>query len=125
MSKLNNIIIEGTITRISELKKINNLSLIQFSIKSPQSNKEESKSTFFINISAWGDAADSASKKIKEGSDVVVSGKLRHGSWIDKTGNKKENHFVLASDIKFINYDVKVENKAVGNEEEFVNDLPF
>lgn len=130
MSKLNNVLLEGTITRTSELKKINNMSLAQFSIKAHQGGKDDAKSSFYINISAWGDLAESASAsgKLKEGTDIVVFGKLKHQMYQDKTsGLKKENHFVLASDIKFIGGENNAakENKVKVGSEEYVEDLPF
>ena len=67
--------------------------LARFNIATNESYKnskgEKVTETLWHNLVAWGKLADIAGKYLDKGSEVAVEGKLIHGSYNDKEGNKK------------------------------------
>ena len=57
--------------------------------------------TDFINVVAWRNTAEFASKYFSKGRMAVVAGRLQMRDWTDKDGNKRTSAEVVADHIYF------------------------
>jgi len=60
---------------------------------------EKVTDTQWHNIVAWGKIAEIMEKYLKQGSEVVVEGKLLNRTWTDKEGKKRYTTEVQVSDM--------------------------
>lgn len=63
-------------------------------------NKDE---VLFIDVTMFGKIAESCSRHIQKGSNILVEGWLKQDAWTDKQGNKREKKRLMAERIQFIN----------------------
>ena len=97
---LNHITIMGRLTKDVELRRTQNgTAVASFTIACDRDFGE--KETDFIEIVAWKNTAEFASKYFSKGRMAVVSGRLQIRSWTDKEGNKRKNAEVLADNLYF------------------------
>lgn len=88
--------------------------------------------TDFINVVAWRNTAEFASKYFSKGRMAVVSGRLQMRDWTDKECNKRTSAEVVAEHIYFGDSKKDVDNTSSGNgvfvpyyEPDDGGDLPF
>jgi single-strand DNA-binding protein len=55
----------------------------------------------FIDVAAFKGQADACAKYLSKGSQVAVSGALRHSEWTSN-GSKRSKHSVLAREVRFL-----------------------
>lgn len=68
-----------------------------------QKKGEKTEITDWHEIVAWRKLADFSERFLKKGSKIMVEGRLKTRSWVDKeTGAKRKNVFVLADHIQFM-----------------------
>lgn len=97
---LNHITIMGRLTKDVELRRTQNgTAVASFTIACDRDFGE--KETDFIEIVAWRNTAEFASKYFSKGRMAVVSGRLQIRSWTDKEGNKRKNAEILADNLYF------------------------
>ena len=97
---LNHITIMGRLTKDVELRRTGTgTAVASFTIACDRDFGE--KETDFIEIVAWRNTAEFASKYFSKGRMAVVSGRLQIRSWTDKEGNKRRNAEVLADSLYF------------------------
>ena len=99
----NQVVIGGNLTRDVELKYINDKwPIANFSIAVEDTVKKGEvwvKEIGFFDCAIWGKQAESLSQNAGKGSNVLVSGRLRHESW-EKDGAKRSKVTVLADRIQ-------------------------
>ena len=102
---LNRIMIMGRLTRDPELRHTQaGTPVAAFTLAVDRDFKDKhtgEKATDFIDIVAWRNTAEFASKYFTRGRMAVVEGRLQMRDWIDNDGNKRRNAEVIAENIYF------------------------
>ena len=102
---LNHIVLMGRLTRDVELRRTGSgVAVASFTIACDRdfSGKDGGeKETDFIDVVAWRNTAEFASKYFTKGRMAVVSGRLQIRNWTDKEGNKRRTAEVVADNVYF------------------------
>ena len=101
---LNRIIVMGRMTRDPELRRTNSgTAVASFTVAVDRDFKSQSgeKETDFIDVVAWRNTAEFASKYFSKGRMAVVEGRLQIRDWTDKDGNKRRSAEVVADNVYF------------------------
>lgn len=134
---MNKVILMGRLTRDPEIRYSNNIVIGRYALAVERRHQQEGaeKTADFINIVAFGKAAEFAEKYLKQGTKVLVTGRLQTGSYTNKNGQKVYTTDVIAEDQEFC--EKKTDGTAQSNEgptDGFMNfpdgdgiedDLPF
>jgi len=104
MSNINQVCIEGNLTRAAELSHWQDgKPYCRFTIASNESYKDQNGQwqdvTSFIDCMCTGNYAESMSKHLLKGRRLTVTGRLKQQRWTDDAGNKHYNIFVKVRDI--------------------------
>lgn len=87
--------------------------LAKFSIATNEGYKDKSGEwvdvTQWHNIEAWGKLAESISKHLEKGMEVMLEGKLNNTTYESKTGEKRYATSIVANE--FIKVSTKAESK--------------
>ncbi len=126
--------LNGRTTGDIELKQKGEWKFADFSLVGNYTVKEGNdyiQKAQFIKVKLSGREADYASKYIKKGSPVSVSGKFAQEEWKDKNGNEKKQFVFIASNIqsfsfkKDSNLSENDEGGSYSNEVDISDDIPF
>ena len=101
---LNRIIVMGRMTRDPELRRTNSgTAVASFTVAVDRDFKSQSgeKETDFIDVVAWRNTAEFASKYFSKGRMAVVEGRLQIRDWTDKDGNKRRIAEIVADSVYF------------------------
>ncbi len=102
---LNRIIIMGRLTRDPELRHTQSgASVASFSLavdRDFKSRESGERTTDFIDVVAWRNTAEFASKYLSKGRMTVVEGRLQIREWTDRDGGKRRSAEVVADNIYF------------------------
>lgn len=101
---LNRICLMGRLTRDPELRRTGNgTAVTSFTIAVDRDFKSQDgeKETDFIDIVAWRNTAEFASKYFSKGRMAVVTGRLQLRDWTDKEGNRRRTAEVVADTVYF------------------------
>jgi len=85
----------GRLTRDPEVYNTENSTITRFNLAVNRKHSKE-KTADFINIICWNKLAETAAKLLKKGSEVLVVGEIRTGSY-DKGDQKHFTTEVLAN----------------------------
>jgi single-strand DNA-binding protein len=102
MASFNKVILIGNMTADPELKQTTSgESVTQFSIAV---NRKYSKNNEcdFINIVAWRQHAEFATRYFKKGSPILICGQLQTRTWTDSQGQKRYATEVIADEVSFV-----------------------
>lgn len=106
-----NVYILGNVSTDITTAQVGSTTKATFSVKERKSRKDEAKPNNFWNVTVFGKRAEFASKYLKNGSAVMVSGKA---DWNEYTGNDGQNKKVLeinADDVSFVPKDFSSQNQ--------------
>ena len=101
---LNRIIVMGRMTRDPELRRTNSgTAVASFTVAVDRDFKSQSgeKETDFIDVVAWRNTAEFASKYFSKGRMAVVEGRLQIRDWTDKDGNKRRSAEIVSDSVYF------------------------
>lgn len=101
---LNKIIIMGRLTRDPELRRTpSGTAVASFSLAVERDFKGQNgeRETDFIDVVAWRNAAEFASKYFTKGRMAVVEGRLQVRDWTDNENRKRRTAEVVAENIYF------------------------
>lgn len=102
---LNKIIIQGRITDNIELRRTaTGTPVTSFSVavqRDVADKQTGERATDFIEVVAWNNNAEFASKHFGKGNMAIVVGRLQIRDWLDKAGNKRRTAEVIAENIYF------------------------
>jgi len=108
MNNLNQILLEGNLTRDPEFKTTaNGTSLCTFSIATNRYGKKKDDGTYeqevsFFDITAWAALAETCSKQLHKGRGVRVIGRLKQDRWTDpETQQQRSKVHVIAEHVVF------------------------
>lgn len=135
---MNKVILMGRLTRDPEIRYSNNIAIGRYALAVERRRQQEGaeQTADFINIVAFGKAAEFAEKYLKQGTKVLVTGRIQTGSYTNKNGQKVYTTDVIAEDQEFCEKktDGSTAQKNEGATDGFVNfldgdgiedDLPF
>ena len=114
---INNVVIQGRLTKDVELKRAGETILTNFTVACNRINKDE---TDFINCTAFGKVAEVMEKYTKKGYLVVVQGRIQVDQ-VEKDGKNQTYVKVIANQVDFSG-NAKQENNVKIEDED---DLPF
>ncbi|NLH02509.1 MAG: single-stranded DNA-binding protein [Clostridiales bacterium] len=101
---LNHITLMGRLTRDPELRYTPSgtpVASLTLAVDRDFTGENKERTTDFIDIVAWRQIGEFASKYFSKGSMAVVSGRLQIREWQDKDGNKRKSAEVVAERIYF------------------------
>lgn len=102
---LNKIVIMGRLTKDVELRRTQTgTAVASFTLAVDRDFKDKQsgeKQTDFIDVTAWRNTAEFASRYFAKGRMAVVEGRLQMRDWTDKDGNKRRNAEVVADNMYF------------------------
>ncbi|HOJ62794.1 MAG TPA: single-stranded DNA-binding protein [Spirochaetota bacterium] len=106
LNPLNQVILEGNLTREPELLYTKNGSsvckfdvAVNFKFKKEETEYNE---VSYVSVTTWNHIAEACAKCLKKGSRVRLTGRLKQEIWTDKEGNKKQKLTVYADDVFFV-----------------------
>ncbi|MBN2509905.1 MAG: single-stranded DNA-binding protein [Spirochaetales bacterium] len=103
MEYINNLIIDGNLTKDPEFKETaNGRKLCVFSIANNRyyRTKEEAKQeTSFFEVETWAQEAEDCSRKLEKGKGVRVIGRLKQDRWEDTDGKQKSRIKIVAEHV--------------------------
>lgn len=103
---MNKVILLGRLTKNVELRytQTTNTAVASFSLAvNRKFTKEgEEQQADFFNIVAWNKLAETTSKYLKKGSQVLIIGRLQNRNWEDEQGQKHYVTEVVAEELEFV-----------------------
>lgn len=134
MQDFNQVTLIGRLTKDAELKDLNGLTKLDFSLAFNTSKKNGDKyvdESNFVNLSLWGKVATALKPYMIKGSQVLVSGELKQDRW-EKDGQKFSALKVIANSVQLLGSRNSSESKAAKQEEpapssdiDYSGDIPF
>lgn len=97
-------ILMGRIVRDPEVRYggANNTTIARYSLAVPRKFKRDNEPDCdFINCIAFGKAGEFAEKYFRQGTKIVISGRIQTGSYTNKDGNKVYTTEVIVDDQEF------------------------
>lgn len=118
---LNRVVLMGRLTRDPELRTTTSgTPVASFTLAVDRAfSRGEERQVDFIDIVAWRNSGEFASKYFRKGQLVAVEGRLQARKWEDKDGNKRTNYEVVADGLHF------AERKADGSAPQQYSPPPF
>ena len=108
MPNINNVAFSGNLTRDPVPRKTTRgTSVLGFTLAASKSKKdtttgEVKTDVIYLDVQAWGSAADEIAEKAKKGTPLLVEGRLKQENWDDKTtGAKRSKLLVVLENYEF------------------------
>jgi single-strand DNA-binding protein len=119
---MNIVVLQGRLTRDTELKIVGENTVCNFSIAVPKRFKKEE--SIFVDCAAWGKTAEFISKYFFKGSKILVQGELDIRNY-EKDGVKHKATSVIVGQVDFAGGkdDKSTKEAEVGAEQQTVEDV--
>ncbi len=103
----NKIILVGNLSRDVELKYTpSGTAIANFGIATNRTYKDASgqqeQEVMFIDVKVFGRSAEIANQYLHKGKRVLVEGRLAQEQWVDRNGQKRSKHVVIAEKVQFM-----------------------
>jgi len=105
---INRVCISGNLTRDPEMRSTaGGMAILKMRMavndrRKNQQTGEWEDAPNYVDVTVFGQRAESLSRFLSKGSKIIVDGKLRWSEWDDKTTGEKRNKLeVVADDIDF------------------------
>ena len=101
---LNNITIHGRLTKDPELRNTQTgVAVCNFTVAVDRSYTKtgEEKITDFFNVVCWRGLAETASRFLTKGKEIVVQGEMQSRKWQDNDGNNRISWEIMANRFDF------------------------
>lgn len=110
---MNQIIIEGNVGRIEDLKFANSgTAVLEFSV-AVSHGKDDKKKVCWHNVTAFGRLAENTAATIRQGTCVIVGGRYEQDEWTTKEGEKRTKLKMVADAIGYsLRWDVVVPDQS-------------
>ena len=89
---------EPEIKNLEGGKKLANISIATNEVYY-KDNGDKVEQTQWHRVTAWGKTADIIERFVTKGKEIAIEGKLTHGSYDDKDGNKRYITEVVANEL--------------------------
>lgn len=102
----NHVQIEGNVGSDPEVKHNPNGSVVaNFSIATTDSWKDKKTGDWkevvtWVNVTCWGEFAQSIERKVSKGTTITVKGQLRNESWVDKEGKRHVKTYIQCEEFR-------------------------
>ena len=100
---MNNVILSGRLVANPEVMTTNDgncIAKFSLAVDGPI-RKNQEKDTDFFNITAFGKRAEFVGQYLKKGTAVIINGRLKSSSYINKDGEKRYSVEVIVNTIEF------------------------
>lgn len=102
---MNRVTIMGRLTSDPDFRRLTSgipCASFTLAVERDHSSKEDgSRETDFLDVVAWRNTADFATKYLAKGRMVAVDGRLQSRNWEDKSGNRRKSVEIIAERIYF------------------------
>lgn len=106
MQDINSVTLVGRLTRDPELRNTaSGMSVASLRLAYTQSRKQGSEwveEPGFIDVTVFGSQADTVSRYLAKGRQVIVAGRLDFRQWEDREGNSRQSTQIVAQQVQFI-----------------------
>lgn len=128
MASYNKVTLVGNLTRDPELKQVGSAPMCRLGLATNRQFKNKQTGTIvqdvcFVDVTIWGNRAETCHKHLKKGRSVLVEGHLKFDEWKDQAGQSRSKHSIVAENVVFIGYEP--ETKAAADIASEPDDLPF
>ena len=113
---MNRVVLVGRLTRDPELRRTtSDIPVASFTLAVDDRTKDANgqRSTTFIGVTVWNQAADNVAKYCRKGSLVGVDGRLHQRTYEKRDGSKDSVIEVIADSVQFL----EPKSKEIPNEE--------
>lgn len=113
---MNRVVLVGRLTRDPELRRTtSDIPVASFTLAVDDRTKDANgqRSTTFIGVTVWNQAADNVAKYCRKGSLVGVDGRLHQRTYEKRDGSKASVIEVIADSVQFL----EPKSKEIPNEE--------
>lgn len=102
---MNKVILMGRLTRDPEIRYSqgdNSMAIARFSLAVDRRFKRDGEATAdFFNCTAFGKQAEFVEKYLKQGSKILVTGRVENNNYTDKNGNKVYSVQIMIEEMEF------------------------
>ena len=99
---MNQINICGRLTRDPEMRSTSGTTIARYTVAVDRKFKQDGKpDADFFNCIAFGKSAEFAEKYFRQGTKIIVSGRMEQDNYTDKNGNKVYTWQLLVNDQEF------------------------
>ena len=102
---MNKVILMGRLTRDPEIRYSQgegSMAIARFSLAVDRRFKRDGEATAdFFNCTAFGKQADFVEKYLKQGSKILVTGRIENNNYTDKNGNKVYSVQIMIEELEF------------------------
>ena len=112
---MNKIQVIGRVSQDVEVKEFNGRNCANFNVASQNKNKDKNTNQYgtnFYRVTAWGQAADTASRFLKKGHRVGISGDLVIRDYVGSDGMKHTVIEINNAEVDLIETKAEAEAKA-------------
>jgi single-strand DNA-binding protein len=107
MANYNKVILAGNLTRDPQMSYLpSNTPMVEFGMAinrksrgQPGNQKEE---VCFVDLRAYGKAAELINQYMSKGRSLLVEGRLQYQQWTGQDGNKRSKHMVIVDNFQFL-----------------------
>lgn len=120
---MNRVVLVGRLTRDPELRRTTNetpVASFTLAVDDRLKDANGQKTTTFISVTVWNQAADNVSKYCRKGSLVGVDGRLHQRTYEKRDGSKASVIEVIADSVQFL----EPKSKEIPNEEIPIDEAP-
>ena len=108
---MNKIVVMGRLVRDPEIRTSNSTTIARFILAVDRRFKREGQADAdFFNCTAFGKTAEFAEKYLKQGTKILVTGRMEQDNYTNKDGQKVYSWNLVVEEIEF------AESKAAANE---------
>lgn len=106
MASFNRVILAGNLTRDVELRQVGSgtsVADLGLAVNERRNNAsgEWTEEATFVDVTAWGRVAETASEYLRKGDGVLIEGRLKLESW-EANGQKRSKLKVVADRVEFL-----------------------
>lgn len=99
---MNKVILMGRLTRDADMRVSGELNIAKFSLAVDRRyQKGGEKETDFFNCTAFGKQAEFVDKYLKQGTKVLVTGRVQNDNYTNKEGQKVYSVQIIVEEIEF------------------------
>lgn len=104
----NRVVMVGNLTRDPELKQLpSGQSVCRLNVASNRQFRNRQtgdmvQEVCYVDVDVWGAQAESSSKYLEKGRQVLIEGRLKLDSWQDAEGNNRSKHSLVADRVVFL-----------------------
>ncbi len=116
MASFNRVILMGNLTRDPELRRTpSGIAVCDVRLAVNENfrdkNGERVEKAVYVDISVWGQQAESCERFLRKGSPVFVEGRLQYDEWESQQGEKRNKLRVVAARVQFLGPSLSVQGR--------------